>query len=138
VLALGGEGVVMGTRFMLTQECSLHEAVKERLRAAGLRDTAMVGRTVRDPARVWRNAFVERVLAAEKEGSAGPEELHQLVDAERWIAAARSGDPEGGAFPAGLSLGLIDDLPTVADAVSTIVTQAEAVIRDRLTGMLRA
>jgi nitronate monooxygenase len=137
VLALGGEGVVMGTRFMLTQESSLHESVKERLRDAGLRDTAMVGRTMHDSARVWRNGFVERVLEAERKGSASPEEFHQLVDAERWIAASRRGDAEGGAFPVGLSLGLVDDLPTVAEAVSAIVAEAETVIGDRLAAMLR-
>ena len=137
VLALGGEGVVMGTRFMLTQESSLHESVKERLRDAGLRDTAMVGRTMRDPARVWRNGFVERVLEAERQGAASAEEFHQLVDAERWIEASRRGDAEGGAFPAGLSVALVDDLPTVAEAVTAILAEAETVIGDRLAGMLR-
>jgi NAD(P)H-dependent flavin oxidoreductase YrpB (nitropropane dioxygenase family) len=133
VLALGAEGVVMGTRFMMTRESGLHEAVKQRLREATLRDTAMVGRSVHDSARVWRNGFVEEVLAIEQRGGA----IHHLVDAERWIEASQRGDPEGGAYPAGLSLGLIDDLPTVAEAVEKIVAQAQAVIEQRLAGMVR-
>jgi nitronate monooxygenase len=138
VLALGAEGAVIGTRFMLTQESSLHEAVKQRMREAGLRDTAMVGRSVRDPARVWRNSFVENVLAVERRGDASTEEIHELVDAERWIAASRRGDAEGGAYPAGLSLGLIDDLPTVAEAMAKIVSEAQGVIAQRLAGMVTA
>jgi NAD(P)H-dependent flavin oxidoreductase YrpB (nitropropane dioxygenase family) len=136
VLALGGEGVVMGTRFMLTQESALHDSVKERLRAAGLRDTAMVGRTMRDPARVWRNGFVERVLEAERQGTASAEEFHALVDAERWMAASRRGDADDGAYPSGLSLGVIDDVPLAAQAVEAIVAEAESTIRARLAAMV--
>lgn len=138
VLALGGEGVVMGTRFMLTQESSLHEAVKQRMLPATLLDTAMVGRSVRDSARVWRNGYAEQVLATEKREDASPEEIHALLDAQRWIEASQRGDPEGGAYPAGLSLGLIDELPTVAEVISRIVMQAESIIRQRLAGMLCA
>jgi len=138
VLALGGEGAVMGTRFMMTQESSLHDEVKRRLLEAGLRDTAMVGRSVRDPARVWRNAFSEEVLAIERRGDASAAEIHQLLDSERWIAASRAGDPEGGAFPAGLSIALVDDLPPAGEVVARIAAEAEEVVRQRLAGMISA
>jgi nitronate monooxygenase len=137
VLALGGEGVVMGTRFMLTRESGLHEAVKQAMLGSTLRDTVMVGRTMRDPARVWRNRFAEEVLEREKDGTASTQEFHDLVDAEKWIAASRAGDPQGGAYPVGQSIGLINDLPSVADAIAGIVQEAEVVIADRLAGMLR-
>ena len=137
VLALGGEGVVMGTRFMLTQESGLHESVKQRLRDATLRDTVIVGRSVGDSARVWRNQYAEEVLALERSGEASREAFHARVDAERWIAASRRGDAEGGAYPAGLSLGLIDDLPSVADMVDRLMAEAQAVIQQRLAGMVR-
>jgi len=85
---------------------------------------------------VSRNAFVERVLEAERHGTASAEEFHRVVDAERWIAASRRGDAEDGAYPSGLSLGLIDDVPTAAEAISAIVAQAEFTIRARLLAMV--
>jgi NADH:quinone reductase (non-electrogenic) len=103
---------------------------------ATLRDTAMVGRSVRDPARVWRNGYAEHVLAAEKQGETSAEEIHALLDAQCWIEASRRGDPEGGAYPAGLSLGLIDELPSVAEVISRTMIQAESIIRQRLAGMV--
>lgn len=136
VLALGAEGAVMGTRFLLTKESSLHPAVKQRMLEATERDTRIVGRSVRDSSRVLNNPMVERVLEMEQAGGATYADLMPWIGAERWIESSARGDPDDGAYPVGLSVGLIHDLPSVAEVVDSIVREAEAVIRSRLSGFL--
>lgn len=132
VLALGAEAAVLGTRFLLTQESPLHPAVKARLLAADLRGTAVVGRSAGDPARVLRNRLAEEVLALERTNAHAYEELAPWIGAERWMDASKRGDPDDGAYPVGLGVALMDDLPTVREAVNRIAKQAEAVISERL------
>lgn len=136
VMALGAEGAVMGTRFMLTQESPLHPAVKQRMLQADSRGTAMIGRSVRDSSRVLRNAMVEEVLQIEKQGSQSYHDLFPMIGAERWMTANDRGDPDDGAYPAGLVLGLIDDLPTVAEVIERTVRECEQIIRGRLAGLV--
>ncbi len=131
-LSLGAEGVVMGTRFMLTRESGLHPNVKQRMLAATERDTVMVGRSIRDSSRVLRNRLAEEVLALEKSGHATHDEVLPMIRAERWLDADARGDVEDGAFPAGMTVGIIHDLPTVAAVIERIVEDAERIITQRL------
>lgn len=135
-LALGADGVVMGTRFMLTRESPLHPSVKQRMIDATIKDTVMVGRSVHDSSRVLRNALVEQVLGMEQHDGVTYPDLFPLIGAERWIEAYRRGDPEDGAFPAGMVVGLIDDLPSCAEMVERLVREAAAIMSSRLPGML--
>lgn len=136
VLSLGADAAVLGTRFMLTQESPLHPAVKARMLSATEKDTRVIGRSVRDSSRVLNSPLVEKVLEIERQGTSDYKTLFPMIGAERWIEASVRGDPDDGAFPTGLAVGLIHDLPTVAEAVERIVAEAEAVIRGRLNAML--
>ncbi len=128
VMALGAEGAVMGTRFMLTQESPLHPTIKARMLAATVRDTRVIGRSVRDTSRVLANTLVDQVLELEKQGTEDYAALFPMIGAERWIEASARGDVEDGAFPVGLAVALVNDLPTVAEVVERIVGEAERVI----------
>lgn len=137
VLALGAEAAVIGTRFMLTQESMLHPAVKQRMLAATIRDTVVIGRSVRDSSRVLRNRLAEEILEAEKVASASYADLFPMIGAERWIDASLRADPDDGAFPTGLSVGLVKDIPSCATLVPRIVEEATSLIAQRLQRMVR-
>ena len=117
---------------MLTRESGLHPNVKQRMLAATERDTVMVGRSIRDSSRVLRNRLAEEVLALEKSGHATHDEVLPMIRAERWLDADARGDVEDGAFPAGMTVGIIHDLPTVAAVIERIVEDAERIITQRL------
>ena len=126
-LALGADGINMGTRFMLTQESRVHPAIKQRLLEATERDTLLVGRTLRDSSRVIRNTVSLAAIELENAGGATVADLYALTGASRWMDAFASGDVEGGAFPAGMVTGLIHDLPTCAELIARIMQQAAAI-----------
>jgi len=126
-LALGADGINMGTRFMLTQESRVHPAIKQRLLEATERDTLLVGRTLRDSSRVIRNTVSLAAIELENAGGATAADLYALTGASRWMDAFASGDVEGGAFPAGMVTGLIHDLPTCAELIARIMQQAAAI-----------
>jgi NAD(P)H-dependent flavin oxidoreductase YrpB (nitropropane dioxygenase family) len=137
-LSLGAEGVNMGTRFLATREAPVHDRVKQALVERDERSTRLALRSLRNTVRVLHNAVVDRIL--EIEGRPGPTdfaELAPLVSGQ--VARERvwqQGDVDGGVFTAGQVTGLIHDIPTVADLVGRIVAEAEAIIRDRLPGLL--
>lgn len=132
-MALGAEGVNMGTRFMLTKESPLHPDVKQLMLQAGERDTVLIGRTYKDSSRLLKNRIVEEALALEHSKPVTYADLYPLIGAPRWMKAAETGDLEGGAFPAGMVVGLIDDLPTCAELITRIMREAEEIV----TGMQR-
>ena len=134
-LSLGAEGAVYGTRFMATRESPLHPAIKQRLLEAGERDTVLVGRAVGDSQRVLRNALVMEDLALEKRPGITYAELLPLIGAPRWTQAAAKGDPDDGAIPAGMAVGLIHDIPPCAELIRRIGSEAEFIIRQRLQSM---
>jgi nitronate monooxygenase len=131
-LALGAEGINMGTRFLLTQESPVHPAVKRRMLEATERDTVLVGRSYRDPTRVLRNSVAEQALERERKGGATYKDLAPLLGAARWMQAMEEGDVEGAALPAGMVLGLIDDVPTCAELIGRIVSEARSLVGERL------
>lgn len=126
-LALGAEGIEMGTRFVATRECVAHPAYKEALVRARETDTAIIERSIGRPARVLRGPAADRVLSAEARG-AGIEELLPLISGEVNRRAAIEGDLDAGFVWAGQVVGLIDDVPTVAELVERIVTDARAAV----------
>lgn len=131
-LALGAEGINMGTRFMLTQESPLHQALKERFVQATERDTVLIGRSYGDSSRVMRNAVSAQVLELEKKGGATHHDLLPLTGAKRWMEAMATGDVDGGAIPLGISVGLANDLPSCADLIARIVAEAKQIVHARL------
>lgn len=135
-LALGAEGINMGTRFMLTQESPVHETVKRAMLEASERDTALVGRSYGDPVRVWRNRLAETVLEVEASGKvSGHSDLEPLIGAPRWMKAMKEGTTDDAAFPLGIVAGRISDLPTCAELIDSIVSEARDIVGDRLGGM---
>lgn len=134
-LALGADGINMGTRFMCTAEAPVHEAVKRQIVANDERATDLIFRTLRNTARVAKNAVSGEVIAREREGAA-IEDIAHLVSGKRGRVVFEAGDPDHGIWSAGQVQGLIHDVPTCAELVSRIVRDAEALIRGRLHGMV--
>src|SRR6202040_1997356 len=110
-LALGAEGINMGTRFMCTKESPIHQSVKERIVANDERETELIFRTMRNTSRVARNAISSKVVAMEKEG-AKFEDVRELVAGARGKMVYASGDADEGIWSAGQVQGLIHDIPT--------------------------
>lgn len=128
-LALGAEGVNMGTRFMATQECAIHENVKRQIAENTERDTLLVNRTLRNTARVARNAVSEEVVRIQQDPAKTIEDVRHLVSGARGRAEVLArGDVDGGIWTVGQSQGLIHDIPTCKALVADIMRQAEAVI----------
>lgn len=135
-LSLGAEGISMGTRFMMTRESPMHEAIKQRYLAATERDTTLVCRSIGDSTRVLKNSLTERILAMEKSGDCSHDALMDLASSQRWVRAAEAGDPEDGAFAAGVAVGLIHDIPSCQELVEQIVAEAKKIVRGRLMSIV--
>lgn len=133
-LALGADGVNMGTRFCATAEAPIHEAFKQAMVANDERATDIIFRTYRNSARVARNAVSQEVLRLEREGRPFEDVAH-LVKGVRGREGLASGDLDHGVWTAGTVQGLIHDVPTVKELVDRIVGDAETLIRRRLLGM---
>ena len=127
-LALGAEGITMGTRFMLTSEAPLHAAIKEAVVAGSERDTRLIFRPFRNSARVFRNAVSEEVGVIEKQPGATFEDVRALVAGARGRAALEIGDVDAGLVWAGLGIGLMDDIPSCADLIARIVGECRAAL----------
>ena len=136
-LALGADGINMGTRFIATQEAPVHENVKQAIVAATELDTRLVMRPLRNTERVLVNAGVERLLQKEKDlgGNIKFEDIFNEV-AGVYPKIMKDGDMDAGAWSCGMVAGLIHDIPTVAELVSRTMAEAESIIRSRLEGML--
>jgi NAD(P)H-dependent flavin oxidoreductase YrpB (nitropropane dioxygenase family) len=136
-LALGAEAVNMGTRFLCTAEAPIHDAIKRRIVAADERDTDLLYRTFRNTARVARNAVSRRVLEIEAAGGTFAD-VRELVAGARGRRVYEEGDPDLGIWTAGQVQGLVEDVPTVAELVARIVREAEAIVGERLAGIVSA
>ena len=134
-LALGAEGINMGTRFCATQEAPAHPAIKDFLVANDERDTRLIFRSLRNTARVARNRVAEETVARLSVPGAGFETVAELVSGKRGREALVSGDVEGGIIWAGQAQGLIHDVPTCAELIARIVAEAEEIIDARLARM---
>jgi nitronate monooxygenase len=134
-LALGADGINMGTRFVCTAEAPVHQRVKERLVAADERETDLIFRTLRNTARVARNDVSRQVLEIESQGGVF-EDLRDLVAGRRGRVVFEEGDYNHGTWSAGMVQGLIHDIPTVRELIDRVVSEAEAIITTRLAGMV--
>ncbi|CAN5568845.1 nitronate monooxygenase family protein [soil metagenome] len=136
-LALGAEGINMGTRFIATQEAPVHDRVKQALVAASELDTRLVMRSLRNTERVLNNAAVERLI--EKERTLGADlKFADIIEevAGVYPRIMKEGDMDAGAWSCGMVAGLIHDIPTCRDLIDRIMAEAGTIIRQRLAGML--
>ena len=134
-LALGAEGINMGTRFMATVESPIHENVKRQMVENDERATDLIFRTMRNTSRVARNAISQQVVELERSG-AKFEDVRELVAGTRGRVVYETGDPDHGIWSAGMIQGLIHDIPTCDVLLKRIVAEAEEIIRGRMMGML--
>lgn len=136
-LAMGADGINMGTRFMVTQEAPIHHNVKQRMVEASELDTALIYRSLRNTARVFKNSVAEQVMAIEaRAGETNFEDIKHLVAGVKGRELFNDGDLDKGIWSAGMVVGLIDDIPTCAELISRIVREAEHIISDRLERMI--
>jgi NADH:quinone reductase (non-electrogenic) len=132
-LALGADGVNMGTRFCATTEAKIHDNVKKSIVEMDELGTVLVGRTLRNTARVARNAISEQVAEIQRDPTKTFEDVKALMAGQRGRDnVLRDGDTDGGIWTSGQSQALIHDIPTCADLVRNIMAQAEDVRAKRL------
>jgi NAD(P)H-dependent flavin oxidoreductase YrpB (nitropropane dioxygenase family) len=138
-LALGAEGMNMGTRFMATREAPVHERVKQAIVAASELDTRLVMRPLRNTERVLKNAAVERLLQKERELGAALQFQDIMAEvAGVYPRIMLEGEMDAGAWSCGMVAGLVRDIPTVKELIDRIMAEANAIIRRRLAGMVAA
>ncbi len=135
-LAMGAEGMNMGTRFIATQEAPVHENVKAAILAATELDTRLVMRPLRNTERVLNNAAVGRLL--EKEKALGADiKIEDILPevAGCYPKIMKDGDMDAGAWSCGMVAGLIHDVPTVKELIDRIMSEADTLIKERLAGL---
>ena len=136
-LAMGADGMNMGTRFMATVEAPIHQNVKDAIVAASELDTRLIMRSLRNTERVLNNPAVERVLTMEKAKGSDITFEDILTDvAGVYPKVMIDGDMDVGAWSCGMVAGLIHDIPTCKELIDGIMAEAEILIRARLEGML--
>jgi|TARA_B100001123_G_scaffold117997_1_gene137280 nitronate monooxygenase len=131
-LALGGEAIVMGTRFMATKEAGVHQNVKDKMTEADELSTNLMFRTMHNTARVFKNSVSNEVVEIESTGKATFEDVKDLVAGQRGRVVFEEGDLEHGIWSAGISVARVKDIPTCEEMVSRLVTDAKNIIDDRL------
>jgi NADH:quinone reductase (non-electrogenic) len=134
-LALGADGINMGTRFCATREAPIHENIKQLMVDSDERSTDLIFRSYRNTARVARNAVSQEVLALERSGRPFQDVAH-LVKGARGKEGLMLGDPEHGVRTAGMVQGLIYDIPSCRELIERIVAEAEMIVRGRLSELL--
>ena len=136
-IALGAEGMNMGTRFIATKEAPVHDNVKQAILNATELDTRLIMRPLRNTERVLNNAAVERVL--EKERQLGDKlQITDILDevAGVYPRIMRGGEMDVGVWSCGMVAGLIHDIPTCKELIDRIMDQAYGIIEQRMGNML--
>ena len=138
-LAMGADGMNMGTRFMATKEAPCHERVKEAIINATELDTRLVMRPLRNTERVLNNSAVEKLLEKEKELGSNIK-FEDIMDevANVYPKVMLDGEMEAGAWSCGMVVGLINDIPSCKELIDGIMSEADRLITKRLEGMLSA
>mgnify|MGYP000220739848 FL=1 len=136
-LALGCEGINMGTRFMVTREAPIHEGIKQKVVEMDENQTRLIFRSYKNTARVYRNVVADEGASIE---AAGGEfgQVHHLVSGANQEKAWSTGDIDAGMVTVGMSGGLINDIPSCEELVRNVVGDAERIIAQRLAGMTAA
>jgi NAD(P)H-dependent flavin oxidoreductase YrpB (nitropropane dioxygenase family) len=136
-LAMGAEGINMGTRFMVTKEAPIHEKVKQAMVDASELDTSLIYRSLSNTARVFKNSVAQKVVEIEsKPGATKFEDIQSLVAGVKGRELFDGGDLDNGIWSAGMIVGLIDDIPSCEELVHRIVADAEQIIGGRLRQIL--
>jgi nitronate monooxygenase len=134
-LALGCDGINMGTRFLATQEAPIHDGIKEKIVEMDENQTQLIFRSYRNTARVYKNSVAMKVAEIEAAGG-GFDQVHEYVSGTNQDKAWSTGDIEAGMVTTGQAGALVDDVPTCKDLVRSIVDDAERIITQRLAGMV--
>ena len=127
-LALGAEGVIMGTRMMATKECPLHDNLKQAFVQAAETDTHLVMRSIRNTHRVWKNQAAEKIIELES-NKAPLQEIIQVASGQNARKMYTEGDLDVGMISCGQGVGLVKDIPTVKELLDRIMKEAEEVIQ---------
>ncbi|MEQ9243963.1 NAD(P)H-dependent flavin oxidoreductase [Roseovarius indicus] len=135
-MAMGADGINMGTRFCATKEAPIHDNIKRALVEATEHDTRLIFRTMNNTARVLANAISDEVVATERrEGGCEFEEIRHLVAGQRGKAALEAGEVDNGVITAGPVIGLIDDIPSCAELIERMMEEARRHLRDGLAAL---
>ena len=134
-LALGCDGVNLGTRFLATQEAPIHDGIKQKIVEMDENQTQIIFRSYRNTARVYKNSVSQKVAEIEAAGG-GFEQVHEYVLGTNQEKAWTTGDIEAGMVTAGMSGAFVDDVPTCRELVQRIVADAEQIITQRLASMV--
>jgi NAD(P)H-dependent flavin oxidoreductase YrpB (nitropropane dioxygenase family) len=138
-LAMGADGINMGTRFMVTKEAPIHDNVKQKMIEATELDTELIYRSFRNTARVFKNSVAEQVVEIEsRPGETKFEDIQPLVQGVKGRELFDGGDLDKGIWSAGMVVGLIDDNPSCEELVARIVAEAEDILSNRLREMISA
>ena len=134
-LALGADGVNVGTRFMVTQESPIHENIKRALADSSIADTQLIKRSIKRTGRFWRNAISEEVVAIEKRlgDESNYDAIKHLISGPTGREALENGDPQHGLICASQVVGLFDDIPTCEEVVQRMVSGAQAQLERSLS-----
>lgn len=130
-LCLGAEGVMMASRFINTQECNVHQNIKDELIKRRENDTILIGKSFSLQGRALKNQLTDTVLKMESEGKS-IEEVFPLITGQRVKQAWQSGDVESAAFMVGQSIGLINDVPTCKELLDKMVSDAESILSKQI------
>ena len=134
-LALGCEGINMGSRFLVTQEAPIHDAIKQKFVHMDENETRLIFRSYRNTARVYRNSIADQVAEIEARGGEFAE-VHSLVSGGNQDKAWQTGDIDAGMVTVGMCGGLINDIPSCQQLVQTIVSDAEQIVTGRLVSVV--
>lgn len=131
-LSLGAEGVFMGTRFIATKECEVHENIRQELINRQEQDTTLICKSINLQGRALKNELVAKILEVEERGG-GLDELGPLLSGQRMKQAYKNGDVNYAAFMVGQSVGLIHDVVTCQELLDRMVAEAEQILKKNLT-----
>jgi nitronate monooxygenase len=136
-LAMGADGINMGTRFIATKEAPVHENVKQAILAASELDTRLIMRPMRNTERVLSNGAVDRIIEIERQKGADLkiEDIRHLVGSV-YPKVMTDGDLEAGAWSCGMVVGLINDIPSCQELIERLIAEAKDIIRGNLTALL--
>ncbi len=135
-LALGAEGMNMGSRFVATKEAPVHQNVKQEMVDKTERDTTLIMRTLRNTERVLNNEAAQNVLDIEKKGNVSIDDIKHIVSGKVGLDMLEHGDTKRGILSIGQVIGLIHDIPSCKELIEKIMADAEEIIQGRLAGMM--
>ncbi|MEH6583485.1 MAG: nitronate monooxygenase family protein [Halioglobus sp.] len=138
-LALGADAINMGTRFMCTKEAPIHDNMKQKIVESSELDTALIFRSLKNTARVFKNTVAAKVLEVERQpGDTDFSDIADMVSGIKGRAAMDGGNLEEGIWTAGLVTGLIDTIPTCEELINNLMDDCTQVIEGRLQGFVAA